>query len=351
MQDRWGPAIRVVPPRPAGATPALDESQLLFAKFVSRPDHRLQYAEAQLARRRGDTDEAAYKTYQSALEGRLTQGAGAFFAAMKPDLQYKTGGSFGTVLVYRATTRVREALRGLRADAERSGNFVHGLRDVRSGLVAVKIQPIGFLEGGDSDDPRSRLWFKVRENVIHAYLSQSECRLAPDGTKWCARDVVPELYWAGQLYPLNMVVSVMEGVDGKTVYRSQSTDPELGAKIEKATHTLWAYGVLHNDLHASNVLVDKLGQLKIIDFGRATYTPKLAVSPSVSMSASPMLSRMGSGRSSLFRSASGRYAPTAAQLRSPSMRQRVELAADEESREDVRRLYHANLKMLKAYGK
>ena len=328
-------------------TPAVrhDESDRLFAKFVNRPDRRLDYTEAKIAKARGIDDDTMWKLMTRAVEGRLTEGPGAAFAAMKPDLVKRASGAYGQVLVYRATPRVREALRGLRAVAESAGNFVHGERDVPGarvvqgssvpGLVAVKLEAIAFLvekHPGQRFDP---LRDKVREHVIHAYLSQSACRTAPDGARWCARDVVPELYWAGQLESLNYTITVMEGIDGDRL-RDLDATKNLARQMETATHTLWAFGVVHLDLHAGNVVVERAtGKLKILDFGRSMYAPRLAGATSPSPSPSPStppvsLSRSGSGRTRVYRSSSGRFAPTVTELRSPGLRRRVQVASNEE---------------------
>lgn len=345
VKARFGPSIRTVP-SPSAPPPARDESESrLFARFLSRPTRRLQYTEAQLARSRGGTDDDAYRLHSAVLKGEVTEGAGVAFARMLPDLVSSARGSYGAVFVYRATPRVREALRGLRAATEAFGNFVHGERDVRgSKLVAVKVQHLAFLDGDDGT-----LAEKVRENVIHAYLSQSECRTAPDDARWCARDVVPELYWAGQLENLNMMVTVMEGVEGTPLGKVPPT-PELARALEAATHTLWAFGVVHNDLHKSNVLVDHGGRLKIIDFGRAIYAPRLAgASPSPSGGG---LVRVGSGRSGrLFRSASGRYAPTASELRSTSLRRRVQQTGNADAYERGFVRYHSDVRQLETYAR
>jgi serine/threonine protein kinase len=330
-----------------------DESDALFAKFVSHPNRRLDYSDSEFARARGVADEDMFEIMARALDGKASDGPGAAFAAMKPDLVKQANGAYGQVFVYRATPRVREALRVLRASAESFGNFVPGARPGGGGLVAVKLEPIAFMAPGAE---HGLLRDKVREHVIHAYLSNSECRTAPDGARWCARDVVPQLYWAGQLESLNFMITVMEGIDGESIYRMEPTK-NLANQLEQATHALWAFGVVHQDLHAGNVVVERAtGKLKILDFGRAMYAPRLAGatspapsrspsrslsrSPSRSLSRSPSRSQSSSSRSQsssspsssshLYRSSSGRFAPTAAELRSPGLRRRVEGASDQE---------------------
>ena len=184
-------------------------------------------------------------------------------------------GAMGKVLVLDNNAAVREALDRLRDKAAANGNFVAGEPRMTAKALAVKVQPIfrarRFTTVGE----------RMREDAVHAYLTLAGCRTGPDGARWCARDAVPSLHWAGYLPSANVQVSVMEAVEGPELYDvAQNASREelrrLHAALEHATFTLWAFGIFHADLHPGNVIVQPDGRLKIIDFGFAIALNALA---------------------------------------------------------------------------
>ncbi len=279
--------------------------------------------------------------------------------------QFRTAqgeGSFGMVAVYRAEPAVLARLDELRREAKGHGNFVAadapGVRSSRArpppgSLVAVKVQSLS--------EPGSvrKLSALLREPAVHAYLSTSKCRRAPDGHTWCASDVVPRLYWHGQIR--NVGITVMEGVAGGSLWREPHKD-KFARALENAALTLWAYGVIHNDLHLGNVMVDGAGGLKIIDFGYAAYAPRLAgqrwPAPAGSRRQSSSASvgpRGGSSSSSsvdtslLYRSGSGRLAPTVEEMRASATHARVQRMANDIMRARGQDLYHSNVTQLRTF--
>jgi hypothetical protein len=189
-------------------------------------------------------------------------------------------GGRGSVFVYDASVMPR--LDVLKERARRNGNFIETGVAPRGRLVVVKVTSIL------TDTWRKTVFeppsWLLREAQIQAYLTTAGCKTAEDGVRYCAGDVVPHLYWAGFFPEDNVQVVVMEGIDGKTLYRALApAEREIARtvydKVEHAVFTLWAFGIVHGDLHWNNVMVQRDGRIKIVDFGFALMADKLARFP------------------------------------------------------------------------
>ena len=189
-------------------------------------------------------------------------------------------GGRGSVFIFDST--VVPALNVLKLQARRNGNFVDTGAPQRGQRVVVKVTsilPDDWRDGGF--EPPSWL---LREAQIQAYLTTAGCKIAEDGVRYCADEVVPRLYWSGFFPRDNVQVMVMEGIDGKTLSKTldvakRDVARSVYAKVEHAVFTLWAFGIVHGDLHWQNVMVSREGQVKIVDFGFALLADKLARFP------------------------------------------------------------------------
>jgi serine/threonine protein kinase len=189
-------------------------------------------------------------------------------------------GARGSVFIFDAS--VMPALDALKVRARVNGNFVDTGAPRRGRRVVVKVTSIL------PDDWRRTVFeppsWLLREAQIQAYLTTAGCKVAEDGVRYCADEVVPRLYWSGFFPKDNVQVMVMEGIDGKTLYSTlaparREVARALYAKVEHAVFTLWAFGIVHGDLHWNNVMVSREGQVKIVDFGFALMADKLARFP------------------------------------------------------------------------
>jgi serine/threonine protein kinase len=262
--------LRDIPNQPLGPADP-DRSGEIVARYTQDP--RADLAELAvggwytLYRRWGAEDGAAIKGLTTAFIAALTREAG-------PPLRVAKG-AFGKVLVVRNTPAVRAVLDRLRAKALKSGNFVPGEPiNGFSPAIAIKVQPIY------RTSYYSTIGNRLREDAVHAYLTLAGCRTGPDGERWCARDAVPALHWAGYLVRDNVQLSVMEAVEGPELFDEMTRQSRAGlrgllAQLERATFTLWAFGVFHGDLHEGNAIVQPDGRIKIIDFGFASVLDEL----------------------------------------------------------------------------
>lgn len=118
----------------------------------------------------------------------------------------------------------------------------------------------------------------IRENVIHISLSHKRfCSIV-------GADIVPHFYFSGAVKAKDggmWYVTVMQRANGATL-RSVLSSRQDGAmtaseyvKVERAIMRLWLLGVVHADLHMSNVMFDpSSGKVTILDFGFAVPLPE-----------------------------------------------------------------------------
>ena len=70
---------------------------------------------------------------------------------------------------------------------------------------------------------------------------------------------------------------VMEYIDGITLskYPTKKIDKKIIKKLITALHSLHKIGIIHRDLKSSNIIITKNNDIKLIDFGNATFRKKL----------------------------------------------------------------------------
>jgi hypothetical protein len=313
-----GSQLRKVPRRATLAPANPDRSSDAVARFTQSPNPvlaRLSAADWEtLYRGWGSRDTAAMARLTRTFTDRLARAAGGALRVAK--------GSFGKVLVLRNTPETRSALDALRAKAERAGNFVAGEPRMTSPTLVVKVQSIY-----RSDNFFMPIEKRLREDAVHAYLTLAGCRTGADGERWCARDAVPALHWGGYLVRDNAQVSVMEAVEGPELYDAMSEMSRGGLRavlesLERATFTLWAFGVFHGDLHTGNAILQPDGKVKIIDFGFAMVLDELG-----GLSGPPL---------------------RLSELRSARLHERLETAADEVMRWRNYERYNPNTQQLRS---
>ena len=201
-------------------------------------------------------------------------------ASLGQDPLDTASGARGSVFVFDASVMPR--LDALKAQARRNGNFVDTGAPPTGRRVVVKVTSIL-----PNDYKRTVFeppsWL-LREVQIQAYLTTGGCKTAEDGVRYCSGEVVPRLYWSGFFPKDNVQVIVMEGIEGKTLQSTLASAGREAAralypKVEHAVFTLWAFGIVHGDLHNNNIMVSRDGQVKIVDFGFALMADRLARFP------------------------------------------------------------------------
>ena len=118
----------------------------------------------------------------------------------------------------------------------------------------------------------------IRENVVHIAL----CHKFWNGV--VGAELVPEFFFSGGMRGRDGVtwyVTVMEMVKGKTLKAllAERADGKILATeyvlIERAVLKLWLLGVVHADLHMSNIMYDvDTNKVTILDFGFAVPLPE-----------------------------------------------------------------------------
>lgn len=140
-----------------------------------------------------------------------------------------------------------------------------------SGTFAVKIA----LQPSDQD---WTAW--VRDNVYeaqaHKQLATRCTRLSCAARPACTPS--PKLYFAGVDVAARVFVTVMELVNGVTLYEylrgKRTLTPSTYLNIEKAIVSMWLNGIVHGDLHDDNIMVSRNGsRVWVIDFGFAVVLP------------------------------------------------------------------------------
>lgn len=118
----------------------------------------------------------------------------------------------------------------------------------------------------------------VRENVIHISLSHKKF-LGVHGS-----DIVPQFYFSGAITSRSegmWYVTVMGKAQAHTLKALVNSRPDKAlsameyVQIERAIMQLWLLGVVHADLHMSNVMFDpQTMKVTILDFGFAVPLPE-----------------------------------------------------------------------------
>lgn len=118
----------------------------------------------------------------------------------------------------------------------------------------------------------------MRENVTHFLL----CHVAYGGVR--GSDLVPMFYFSGAVKARDgslWYVTVMDQAPGttlKTLVESRATKSLTSREyvsIERALLSLWLLGVVHADMHMSNIMYDpKTEKVTILDLGFAVPLPQ-----------------------------------------------------------------------------
>lgn len=265
-----GSQLRAVPETaPPGSPGDLDRTRDLVARFT-------QNRKPALALRQPDEWREYFRALGLADSVEIAALAKKFLALLAAQVRVlrTASGAYGKVLILDNTPATRAVLDRLKDKALAAGNFVGGEPRMASRALAVKVQPLYRSRSSLTIEER------LREDAVHAYLTLAGCRTGPDGARWCARDAVPALHWAGYLPTANVQLSVMELVEGPDLYDAAASLTRAGlrglhAALETATFTLWAFGIFHGDLHEGNAIVQPDGRIKIIDFGFAVALDEL----------------------------------------------------------------------------
>ncbi|AGE51481.1 PBCV-specific basic adaptor domain-containing protein [Paramecium bursaria Chlorella virus CviKI] len=138
-------------------------------------------------------------------------------------------------------------------------------------------------------DMSDEVFFKesARENVVHKELSVGHCYKIPDASKGtCISEYVPNFYlsyiigtskkhvcvtfmdFAGEMTATGYFRYLRKTKPGRDFYA------RYYVYFEKVICSLWLAGYVHGDLHRDNIMVNKNGEVKLIDFGFALKLPE-----------------------------------------------------------------------------
>lgn len=143
----------------------------------------------------------------------------------------------------------------------------------QKGPVLIKIVPRP--EGPDLTPEHHRQWRKacLRELYMHADLTAAKCKVVAS-QRFCPKEFVPALYFGGYDPTTECFVMCMEFVSGESLHKivkERRLTKDAYLRIERGILALSLAGVLHNDFHDENVMIDlKSGRVTFIDFGQST---------------------------------------------------------------------------------
>lgn len=83
---------------------------------------------------------------------------------------------------------------------------------------------------------------------------------------------IPKLYLAATVGYYH--ITVMQHISGTPLHLANRVKPSVYQKIEHAIRQMWKEGYAHGDLHSYNILVTRLNQVFIIDFGSVVRLPE-----------------------------------------------------------------------------
>lgn len=185
-------------------------------------------------------------------------------------------GAYGTAYRTSVTPQVHAALETIRK-AMSNGVFI-AMPPVGSTVVIKVAEQKGPLPQFVKDS--------VKENTVHAHLATSQCTsVGPGFSKGlCASAYVPKMYFSGLVIKAGakkyVYLTVMALARGTTVDKylgrgGGKLTPQFYVKMERAICTMWAAGLVHADLHMSNIMYDPAnsGTFTIIDFGFGVVLP------------------------------------------------------------------------------
>ena len=141
--------------------------------------------------------------------------------------------------------------------------------------LIVKMSQVRDVQGDNAYDYFNGF---VRENVVHIALYHKFWAGA------VGADVVPKFYFSGARQSEDgtmWYITVMEKAPGQTLRAllAQRGDGRLSAKeyvlVERAVVKMWLLGVVHADLHMSNIMFEPNGGIvTVLDFGFAVPLPE-----------------------------------------------------------------------------
>jgi serine/threonine protein kinase len=151
-------------------------------------------------------------------------------------------------------------------------NVVETDRVPQSGTFIVKVGTQG------KKDWAPFVLDNVHESQAHRHLTTRCVSLKCAARPVCARDISPKFYFGGADPTARLFITVMEFVNGDTLYKYLSKRSNITAStylaIEKAIVTMWLTGIVHGDLHEDNIMISPNGSKAwVIDFGFAVVLP------------------------------------------------------------------------------